>query len=166
MANAADESKELKTLPTYHWSQILCPRYKDLDKAILSTPVTVTQNVHTANQTPKVHKAQPALIIYDSQFVEYKLLEVVAPFLSSCIDSTTILESTDDSDVIDDGLVGDLWNLLSGALSKAMTVHRKISQECEDIGITLDNDSSTILRSFKLTAAKEYKLRQVIDFID
>jgi hypothetical protein len=158
-------TNELKPIPTYHWSEIASPRYKDLNRALLFEPVTITQNVHLSNQTPKTTKSQPALVIYDAEFVKYKLLEVVAPFLSEYLDTeysdlNATKDSSDVNDVLASTLVKALTPLLLAALSNAAIVQVKTATDCQDIGVDIGNDSSTIVRSVKSAIARKYKLSQ------
>lgn len=164
MTIAKGETKKSEQLPTYHWSQILSPRYKDLNQALLFEPVTITQSVHLNNQAPKNTKAHPALVVYDSSFVQYKLLEVIAPFLSSRLDSAVILGLTDDNDIVDDDFLNNLGILLVSAGRDAIKLFKKSSKDCEEIGVTLDNSPSTILRTIKLSTAREYKFSRTTAF--
>jgi molybdopterin-binding protein len=158
--NSPSDADKWLPLPTYHWSEIGSPRYKALSSSLILEPVTITQNVHKANQTPKTTKAHAAFVIYDREFIKYKILEVVAPFVSEHLNFGGI-EYSEIRSILTTDIVDNLVVLLADTLNSAVEIQAKTAQDCQDIGLEIGSDSSTILRSFKVKIARDYKLSQL-----
>ncbi|WP_377478899.1 MAG: hypothetical protein P2A85_09145 [Microcoleus anatoxicus] len=150
-------------LPIYHWSEIASPRLK-LTSVLFSEPITVTQTVHKRNQTPKVTKAHPALVVYDASYVKHKLLEVVAPLIAEQLIDR---ENGFDLEPFQKGfpeqqeiLFDEVYPKLSFSLMTLIADATKAYVECavksDEIGITLTPNASTIVKSFKLVQELAY----------
>jgi hypothetical protein len=163
MGDELGDDTIISPIPTHHWSEIASPRLKNYGETLFFQPITITQNVHCNNQTPKTTKAHPALVIYDSDFVKYKLLGTIVPFFtdyfaksdSQALDATIALIERD--------LLPYLLAQVVEAVITASKVHANAIKDCEEIGVTLDYDDSSILRSFKCATAKKYKASQVMN---
>lgn len=145
-------------LPTYHWSEISSPRYKGCHSGLLcGDSITITQTVHKKNVTPKTTKASPALVVYDKAFLGYKMLESIAQLVSEYLDNetdgTTPNISIASTRAIFDNQLLELFTL---TVSNAINVHKKAVDDCSELGVELDYDSSTILRSVKSWLARKY----------
>lgn len=166
MDDKLDNVVQAGTIPTYHWSEIASPRYKDLNVALLTNSVTITQSVHKRNQTPKSTKAHPAFVIYDVAFVRYKMLELISPFLCGYVeDNYSTCQASLDSDTVVcaliDDLSGQLISELLATISRAIPVHISAMKACDDMGVQLDFEASTLIRSFKLAVERKYKTAQL-----
>lgn len=159
------ESTELPLIPTYHWSEIASPRYRDLSLALLSGSVSVTQKVHRRNETPKVTKVHSAFVVYDSDFVKFKLLEAVVPFLTEYFQKRYYaIQLTDSVESLSEEITSELTTPLSEqfihSIVFAVLTHLRAYQACSDIGLDLNFDRHSILRSFKLEVERNYKTAQ------
>ncbi|XZN93238.1 MAG: hypothetical protein ACM65M_10615 [Microcoleus sp.] len=149
------ESK--RELPIYHWSEIASPRFKLTEKLFLES-ITVTQTVHKRNQTPKTTQAHPAFVVYDVGFVNYKLLEVIAPLIAEeLIDKNIGFDQEsfskgflEQSQLVFDKTYANLISSLATVLTEAIQAYGSCAIKSEDFGITLNPTASVIVRSFKL----------------
>ena len=150
------EEIERSSVPTYHWSQIRNPRYKSTIEFLNKGAVTVTQKVHLARVDTKSTPLQSACVVYDTEFIEYQLLEIIAPFICDIKNGNLELDG------LQTCLVSTLWR----AMNQAEKRHDNAIQLCNSMGVSLSYDPKFVLRSFKLGAAENYKDVQLLDSLD
>jgi len=151
------------SIETYHWSEIHAPRFSDISLDIFNGEITLTQRVNFKGETPKVHPQKSAIIIYDSAFLQYKLLEVVAPLICNWkeeLDNGWVNNPEtgfDESVMPLEDLTIKLAKILVTAIASSIECHDGAIELCNDIGVSLPFSAKALLRSFKLAKAKEYK---------
>lgn len=151
------------TIPTYHWSEIHIPRLSNLTVYILTDEISLTQKVNINGETPKVHPQRPALVVYDDDFLRYKLLEVIAPIICDWKEEVSQGFIEDDVTGEDisamrlDDFTDCLAQLLTSCVQSSIKYHDKAVTYCEQMGVTLPYTSKTLLRSFKLAKLKDYR---------
>lgn len=157
-----EEATTASFVPTYYWAEIQAPHLKALPLLILNEQVTVTQKVHLQGQGTKNTPAHPACVIYDSYFLEYKMLELLGSLICDWKEEQTYsindlsdnpqIESEKDLQIFLKRLLG----LLTNGVTNGLNIHQQAINYCNEMGITLPFDSKSFLRSFKLAANKCY----------
>ena len=151
------------TIPTYHWSEIQSPILKNATVDILFDEIVLTQKVHMRNQSSIKESTTPALVIYDSDFLQSKLLEVIAPII--CDWKEKVSQGYIEDDVTGEDIsamsLGDLTHSLTQQLATAIHSgirhHDEAVTYCEQMGVTLPYNPKALLRSFKLAKSKAVK---------
>ncbi|MEG4360153.1 MULTISPECIES: hypothetical protein, partial [unclassified Microcoleus] len=148
------------TVPTYHWSEIVNPRYKDVFD-LLSNSVIVTQKVNPNGTTAKTVPPTPACVIYDEAFIQYQLLEVIAPFICSAENANFEKEAP----TLDKAakVYDRLKTLFQQTFEDSIKRHDNAIHLCEDMGVTLQYEPKSMLRSFKLSIAQNQKNENFLD---
>ena len=156
MDNNTEQMNEVIETSTYHWSQIASPRYPAISLALLSGSVTLTQKVHLHNQTPKVTPAHPAFVIYDFTFLQYLVLTTFAPLVSSAMLDDDVLAGSD-CETLCDAIMPQIIGLVSQSLESGISAFKSAERVADEVGVTLDNSSRTIIRAYKLNVARVYR---------
>ncbi|MEG4323145.1 hypothetical protein, partial [Microcoleus sp. Aus8_D3] len=146
------------TVPTYHWSEIHSPRLNDLTTDIFNDEVVLTQKVNIKNETPKVHSQRAGCVIYDFDFLRYKLLEVIAPII--CNHKNELIEkNTNTEDALDalDDLGFKLTGQLAATIFSSVRYHDEAMAFCDEAGVELSYSPKALLRSFKSAKTRAYK---------
>jgi len=158
-----DKDEPLAVTPTYHWSEIQSPRLKDPTIDILSQPVIVTQKVHETNDAANGRLPRSAIVIYDTGYLQYKLLEFIAPLLCDWKDKSLdgFVENPDteyDESVIPlEHLTSELAQIFLKTTTSSIKYHDEAIETCNNIGVELPFTSKFLLRSFKLAKLKASK---------
>lgn len=157
-----EQDLTFSSVPTYYWAEIQTPHLKSIPSLILNEQVTVTQKVHLQSQGSKNTPPHPACVIYDSYFLEYKMLELLGSLICDWKEEQTYsindlsdnpqIESEKDLQIFLKRLLG----LLTNGVTNGLNIHQQAINYCNEMGITLPFDSKSFLRSFKLAANKCY----------
>ena len=149
---------EPSLIPTYHWSEISSPRYKGVTDLLVGF-VTTTQKVNPNGTTAKTTAPIPACVIYDEAFIQYQLLEVIAPFI--CEAKAAMFENEAVVEV-----QAQLVTLLVKTLEDSVKRHDNAIDLCGKMGVELSYEPKLMLRSFKLAAAESQKNKKFLDSLD
>ena len=157
------EDDKPNLVPTYHWSEILNPRCKDVTD-LLTGSVTITQKVNPKGTTAKTTAPKPACVIYDEAFIQYLLLEVIAPFICGAKNAKFENEEPTLNEVVE--VQTQLVNLLVKTLENSVKHHDNAIDLCGKMGIELSYEPKLMLRSFKLAVAESRKNEKFLDSLD
>ena len=150
---------EPNLVPFCHWSQIQSPRYKDAIGLFAGSNVT-TQKVHLSNSYTKATSPVPACVEYDMEFVQYKLLEILAPYICDIKNAGF----ADDSPSINE-MENVLVRLLQVCIKEAILRHDNAVEMCEKMGVNLAYDPKLMLRSFKFAIGEKHKQKAFLESI-
>lgn len=131
--------------------------------SVLNDKITLTQRVNSKGETSKVHPQKPAIVIYDSTFLQYKLLEVIAPLIcdwkDNLLDGFTENPKTgfDESVMSLKDLTSEIVQTFVTAINSSIECHDDAINSCAEMGVTLPYSAKALLRSFKLAKARNYK---------
>ncbi|MEG4864488.1 MULTISPECIES: hypothetical protein [unclassified Microcoleus] len=64
-----------------HWSKVHSPNNRNLNADILNAPVDIVKRCILNGENTKLKESTPRIVTFDSQFVAYQLLEVLAPLI-------------------------------------------------------------------------------------
>ena len=151
------------SVPTYYWANIQNPRLKGMDLDFLFHDRVVTQKVHPNGTGTKNSVSQPACVIYDSKFLQYKLLEILAPIICDWKNAdndgiASNLETGFDEQVMHlNDLIAILQTTLENLITQSLTYHADVITSCNEIGIGLGWDAPSLLRTFKQTEGRRHR---------
>ena len=150
--------KDEDIVTTYHWSEVQSPRFNDLTTDIFNDKVVLTQKAHTRTESAKLKIATPKLVIYDSDFLRYKLLEVIAPII--CNQRNELIEkntNTEDALYALEDLSLKLTGQLTAAIFSSVRYHDEAVTFCNEAGVELPYSPKALLRSFKSATTRAYR---------
>lgn len=161
-----EQSKE--PVPTYYWADIQTPRLSNVGVDIFYGEVLLTQKTYTKNQSAKLDIPTPKVVVYDSNFLRYKLLEVIAPIICDWKEETSQGFAEDDVTGEDisamrlDDFIDCLKLLLTSCVEDSIKYHDSAIESCEEMGIGLPYTPKFLLRSFKLAKSLENKALEAL----
>lgn len=136
-------------ISSYHWSEIQSPNFKEIPLSIFEETIALTQKINIKGETSKIHAQRPAIVIYDVSFLQYKLLEVIAPIICEYKEGEATGAEIE-------AFNANILALITTAIADAIKCHDDAIAMCGEMGIILFYTPKLLLRSFKLAKAKSY----------